>query len=119
MHNIRPYKFFQVLEGLPSERIVSTTVPYRRGKGGLTLLEMFIVMAATRIIMPNQVFEIGTFLGNTTMNLALNIPAESTVYTLDLDVELAGRANQDRADAPSNPTASRVQGLLGLHRKFC
>jgi hypothetical protein len=100
MHHIRPYKFFQVLEALPSERIVSTTLPYRRGMGSLTLLEMFIVMAATQIIVPRQVFEIGTFLGNTTLNLALNIPPDGTVFTLDLDVEHAGRANQDRADAP-------------------
>ena len=74
MHNIRPYKFFQVLEARPSERIVSTTLPYRRGMGGLTLLEMSIVMAATRIVVPNQVFEIGTFLGNTTLNPAPNTP---------------------------------------------
>jgi hypothetical protein len=100
MHHIRPYKFFQVLQALPSERIVSTTLPYRRGMGSLTLLEMSIVMAAARIILPNQVFEIGTFLGNTTLNLALNIPPDGTVFTLDLDADHAGKANQDRADAP-------------------
>jgi hypothetical protein len=100
MHNIRPYQFFQVLEALPSERIVSTTLPYRRGIGGLTLLEMSLVMAATRIIMPNQVFEIGTFLGNTTLNLALNTPIDCTVFTLDLDADHAGVVSQDLADAP-------------------
>ena len=100
MHNIRPYRFFQVLETPPSERIVCTTLPHRRGKGGLTLLEMAIVMAATQIVVPKQVFEIGTFLGNTTLNLALNIPPDGTVFTLDLDANLAGRINQDLADAP-------------------
>jgi hypothetical protein len=100
MHHVRPYKFFQVLEAPPLERIVSTTLPYRRGMGGLTLLEMSIVMAATQIIVPNHVFEIGTFLGNTTLNLALNVPPNGTVFTLDLGADDAGKVNQDLADAP-------------------
>lgn len=100
MHNIRPYKLFQVLEGVPSERIVRTTLPHRRGAGGVTLLEMSLILATARIISPDQVFEIGTFLGNTTLNLALNIPDESKIFTLDLDEKLAGEAKQDAADAP-------------------
>jgi hypothetical protein len=100
MHHIRPYKFFQILEAPPRDRIVRTALPSRRALGGLTLLEMSILMAATQIIEPNQVFEIGTFLGNTTLNLALNIPIEGTVFTLDLDANHAGGVDQDVADAP-------------------
>jgi hypothetical protein len=100
MHHIRPYKFFQILEAPPRERIVRTALPSRRALGGLTLLEMSILMAATQIIEPNQVFEIGTFLGNTTLNLALNIPIDGTIFTLDLDANHAGGVDQDVADAP-------------------
>lgn len=100
MHNIRPYKLFRVLEAPPSERIVRTTLPYRRGGGSLTLLEMSVILAAAKIILPTQVFEIGTFLGNTTLNLALNIPDDSIIFTLDLDHQHAGKMKQDVADAP-------------------
>jgi hypothetical protein len=100
MHHIRPYKLFQALEPPPSDRIVRTTLPYHRGGGSVTLLEMNLIMAASRIVVPNQVFEFGTFLGNTTLNLALNIPDSGTIFTLDMDEQQARQAVQDAADAP-------------------
>ena len=66
----------------------------------MTLLEMNLIMAASRIVAPNQVFEFGTFLGNTTLNLALNIPNDGVVFTLDLDEQQASETQQDAADAP-------------------
>src|SRR5665213_4274927 len=100
MHHIRPYKLFTALEGPPAQRTVQTTLPSRRAGGGLTLLEMFSVTAASRIVQARQVFEIGTFLGSTTLNLALNIPDDGTVFTLDLDKQDAAEATQDIADEP-------------------
>jgi predicted O-methyltransferase YrrM len=100
MHHIRPYKLFTALESPPAERVVQAALPFRRAAGGLTLLEMFVAIAANRIVQAKQVFEIGTFLGSTTLNLALNIPDDGTVYTLDLDKECAADAKQDVADAP-------------------
>jgi hypothetical protein len=57
-------------------------------------------MAVCRIIEPSRVFEIGTFLGATALNLALNIPEEGIVFTLDMDEDLARNAVQHPADAP-------------------
>ena len=99
MHHIRPYQFFKLIEAPPSERIVRTSLPYRRGGGGVTLLEMSVILAATQIVRPKQVFEFGTFLGNTTLNLALNIPDDGVVFTLDLDEHHAADATQDAADS--------------------
>jgi hypothetical protein len=99
MYHIRPYKFFNALEAPPSGRVVQSSLPYRRGRGGLTLLEMFLIIAASRIVAAEQIFEIGTFLGNTTLNLALNVPDDGKVFTLDLDEQHAASANQDAPDA--------------------
>jgi hypothetical protein len=100
MHHIRPYKLFTLVEESPVERIVHIMLPYRRGIGGLSLLEMFVLIAAGRAVGAKRVFEIGTFLGSTTLNTALNIPDNGTVFTLDLDEDQADGAKQDIADAP-------------------
>ena len=85
MHHIRPYKIFTLLEAPAPERVVNVTLPSRRGNGGTSLLETMLIIAATRIVNARRVFEIGTFLGNNTMNMALNLPDDAKVFTLDLD----------------------------------
>jgi len=66
MHHVRPYKLFQAFDAPPSQRIVQTTIPSRRGDGNVTLLETSLIMAVCRIVVPARVFEFGTFLGSTT-----------------------------------------------------
>jgi len=133
MHNVRPYQFFNVLEAPPRQRVVQTTLPSRRGSGGLTILEMTVIMAALRVVEARQVFEIGTFLGSTTLNLALNIPDDGKVFTLDLDEQHAGEVRQDVADAPltgihlaskssldfiGSPVEHKIKMLTGDSTKF-
>ena len=133
MHHIRPYKFFQLLEAAPPQRVVQSTLPSRRGGGSLTLLEMNLVIAASRIVEPKQVFEFGTFLGSTTLNIALNIPDDGTVFTLDMDDQHAQEAKQDVADAPlteihlasrskldfiGSPVESKIRMLTGDSTTF-
>ena len=100
MYRIRPYKLFSLIEGPPSERVVQATLPHRRAVGGLTLLELFVLIAAARSVGAKRVFEIGTFLGSTTLNMALNIPDDGTVFTLDLGDYDTESIVQDAADAP-------------------
>ncbi len=50
----------------------------------LTLLETFILIAAAKVVKARTVFEFGTFLGATTLNLASNISDHGRVFTLDL-----------------------------------
>ena len=133
MHHIRPYKLFTLIDAPPPERIVRTALPHRRGAGGLTLLEMSLLLAASRAVQAKRVFEFGTFLGSTTLNLALNIPDDGAVFTLDLDERLAAEAAQDVADAPltqmhlasrssldfsGSPVAARIETLLGDSTTF-
>lgn len=85
MHHIRPYKIFTLLDAPPAGRIVSLPIPSRRAAGGTTLLESFLILAAARIVNARRLFEFGTFLGSNTLNMALNSPDDSEIFTLDLD----------------------------------
>ncbi len=100
MHHIRPYKIFTLLEVPTPERIVNVTLPSRRGQGGTSLLETLLIIAATRIVNARRVFEIGTFLGSNTLNMALNLPDDAKIFTLDLDEQHATNLQQLPEDAP-------------------
>ncbi len=127
MHHIRPYKFFALVDQPPAKRIVQMQLPPRRGAGGLTTLETSLLIAATQIVNARRVFEIGTFLGSTTLNLALNIPADGKVLTLDLDARSAGEVTQHPGDKPltaihletaaldfvGSPVAGKITTLTG------
>ena len=55
--------------------------------GNPTLIELFCLGAIARGVDAHAMFEIGTFDGSTTLQLALNSPPEAVVYTLDLAAE--------------------------------
>lgn len=97
MHHIRPYRIFTVIEAPAAERIVNVKLPQRQD---LRLLETFLLVAAIRLVNASRIFEFGTFLGSTTLNLALNIPSDGQVLTLDLDKQSTNQAKQDPADVP-------------------
>lgn len=101
MRHIRPYKIFTLIDSPAAERVVPVKLPQRRD---LKLLETFLLIAAVRIVNARRIFEFGTFLGSTTLNLALNIPNDGEVFTLDLDDELAKDVRQHPADVPITQT---------------
>lgn len=80
MITLRPHHLFRFVQG---DRDVTLPIPSRPGLGGLSLLETFVLIAAGRIVKARRAFEIGTFLGRTTLALAQNLQAE--ILTLDLD----------------------------------
>jgi len=57
------------------------------GDGNVTISELAIVTAIVRQRRAQAVFEIGTFDGRTTLNIAANAPPDAVVYTLDLPRE--------------------------------
>lgn len=59
------------------------------GDGNVSELELVILALAAREMNGKDIFEIGTFNGRTTVNLAANAP-ESEVFTLDLPAEDLG-----------------------------
>lgn len=52
--------------------------------GSVTLLETVVIAKLMRLYNPSKVFEIGTFDGRITLNMASNCSPEVKVYTLDL-----------------------------------
>jgi predicted O-methyltransferase YrrM len=52
--------------------------------GGTRLDELLILAIVTRVLRPSKVFEIGTFMGQTTSAFVLNAPPGAPVITLDL-----------------------------------
>ena len=111
MLHIRPYKFFALVDAPPARRIVQMQIPPRRAAGGVTLLETCLLLAASQIVNAHRVFEFGTFLGSTTLNLALNIPSDGQVLTLDLDAKFANQALQHPSDSPLTAVHLGAQAL--------
>ena len=52
--------------------------------GNITLLELVVIIKLIEIHKPRSIFEIGTFDGRTTLNMATASPDQSEVFTLDL-----------------------------------
>jgi hypothetical protein len=112
MHHIRPYKIFTLLEAPTPERIANVALPRRRGQGGTSLLETMLIIAATRIVNARRIFEIGTFLGSNTLNMALNLPDDGMVFTLDLDEQHTVGLDQLPEDAPLTKLHLAAQSSL-------
>lgn len=55
-----------------------------RLRGNLTVEELSGVALICQWLKPQTLFEFGTYNGRTTLNLALNSPADARVFTLDL-----------------------------------
>ena len=52
--------------------------------GNISLLELVIIVTFIRHYQPTTIFEIGTFDGRTSLNLAANAPPAARIFTLDL-----------------------------------
>ncbi len=85
MIEVRPYQIFGLVDLPGNARGAEVQIPPRRGSESLTLLETFILIAAMKVVRARTVFEFGTFLGVTTLNLASNLPDEGRLFTLDLE----------------------------------
>ena len=68
--------------GLPEAPVCSLPANLHDG-GGTRLEELVYLAAATRLLQPRKIFEIGTFKGRTTTVFALNAPG-AEIVTLDL-----------------------------------
>jgi hypothetical protein len=73
-------KLSKLLEAQPPVQLIEA----EGEDGNVRLSELVALSLFARAFQPRAIFEIGTFDGRTTMNLALNSPADAKVYTLDL-----------------------------------
>jgi predicted O-methyltransferase YrrM len=97
-----------------------TVLDFQYEFGGINTREMFALCRLARSRAPRAVFEVGTYLGMTTRQLAAN--TEATIYTLDLPpkghpdhVETAywGQPEQPGASFQGTPEADRIVQLYG------
>ena len=87
------YKFPDLVEPIIPEIDLSVVVPRstsievcepRQDDGNISLLEIMAINGLIAVHQPKTLFEIGTFDGRTTLNMAANSSPDARVYTLDL-----------------------------------
>lgn len=83
------------------ERETSVTVSdFEARDGNVSLYELLAISAIVRHRQPRVVLEIGTFDGNTTLQMAQNSPQGARIHTLDLPPGSAAAAKLDPHDRP-------------------
>jgi hypothetical protein len=78
-----------ILPAIDLSTIVGKTEPLKvlepdQRDGNVSYLEILTINSIVAFYRPVKIFEIGTFDGRTSLNMAANAPADSVVYTLDL-----------------------------------
>ena len=70
----------------------------------MDMQEVFILCSVMKHIQAKNILEIGTFDGNTTLNLALNLPESGNITTVDLPPEWDGTLQLDIPEIYKNVT---------------
>ena len=83
--------------------------------GNISLLELTVIIKLLKRSNPDRIFEIGTFDGRTTLNLACNSSEKAAVYTLDIPNQRKVHAEPSSLPADFSfvdkvPTGSRFRG---------
>lgn len=78
--------------------------------GNVTERELAILAKLVRHFQPEALFEIGTFDGRTTLNLAAHAPGEARVYTLDLPRAELSRASMELLPAEKSFVDKEASG---------
>jgi hypothetical protein len=86
----------QTRELLPAESVIRLLEPDTTS-GNVSGFELAVIDALVAAIQPAACFEIGTFDGRTTINLAANGPENGRIYTLDLPPEGLGHTRHSIA----------------------
>jgi predicted O-methyltransferase YrrM len=81
--------------------------------GNVSLFELVTITTLIQTHAPQNLFEIGTFDGRTTLNMAANAPAGARVYTLDLPA-----AAVDSTDLPIEAADRKYVSKLASGSKY-
>jgi predicted O-methyltransferase YrrM len=108
---------------VPIDRLTSPATPVVMAAtdvvdGNVSLLELLVLNRLVRERRPGAIFEIGTFDGRTTLNLAENAP-DARVYTLDLPRGAATKIDlsaDDRAYVEKDASGTRFAGTSAAAR---
>ncbi|MER2624753.1 MAG: class I SAM-dependent methyltransferase [Accumulibacter sp.] len=88
VHEIRPKVLFKQIEAkFPDSNVMfSVNIP-SSAIGGLTLLESSILVTLAKLISLSEFFEFGTYMGATSVLMAINSSAQAKITTVDLEPE--------------------------------
>jgi predicted O-methyltransferase YrrM len=122
--SIRPRQIFKLVEDqFPDQNIEITLTMPPSAIGSLLTLESSLLVALLKITEAKNIFEIGTYNGNTALLIANNTPPDAVVTTLDLppeDIEMHDASKLDLADADQNDQFLRqifkTQGAFYVNR---
>lgn len=87
-----------------------TLLDFRQEYGGVSHLEARILAASIRLLEPRVLFEIGTFNGATTRQLAVNAPEGAVVHTIDLPVDHPLRGDRSTVDVAPERVGEAYRG---------
>lgn len=91
----------------------------KKNNGNVRISELAILAGLAGQCRPgSNIFEIGTFDGRTTLNLALNAPESCNIHTLDLPPEIATKyelADGERHMVEKPVSGARFRRYLGSH----
>jgi len=103
---IRPRHIFKLVEEkFPGQNVEMTLSMPPSGIGSLLALESSLLVALLKITEARNIFEFGTYNGNTALLIANNTPADAIITTLDLpaeEIEIYDESKLDLADANQN-----------------
>lgn len=101
---------------------INITGDYYRNKTGGTerLMDLAVLAYLTKVTKPSTIFEIGTFLGRTTLLFAQNSPAGCQVFTLDLPKSQTGSTYHNSIGSAwaKRPEKVKITRLSGDSRLF-
>lgn len=118
------------VEAIGDERVPVVLRELTSHRGEVTMAELAVLARLVRTGRPRALFEIGTFDGRTTLNMAANAPDDAIVYTLDLppdhptqfEVTLGDRDCIDKPESGvrvhRSDLAGRVRQLYGDSATF-
>jgi predicted O-methyltransferase YrrM len=86
--------------------------------GNISVLELVMLCSLIRKQSPRNCFEIGTFDGRTTLNLAANMKPGMQIYTLDLPASSVEKAAFELEEADKKYICKERSGLRFAHSKY-
>ncbi len=97
MINIRPHHVFEIINKPFSYVMLKVLMPNIYSP---LLLETAILVTLSKFVKAKKIFEFGTYLGIQTLNLIMNMPSSSRIWTIDFDRKSFKKAVQLKHDIP-------------------
>ena len=101
VRRVRPGRVFELCGGVVS-------LPMPQSGDSMSVLETCLILAAARSVDARRYFEFGTYLGRTTLNLAMNAHQDARIFTFDLDSPVSQVYAEDTRIMHQHFTAPRM-----------